>query len=97
MPRPIRCRRVRFNPKFTYFKPAGTRMIELKEVILSVEESEAIRLVDLEEIEQTKAGEMMRVSQPTFSRILKSARKKVADGIINGKAIRIEGGNYSFK
>ena len=72
-------------------------MIELKEVILNFEEYESVRLVDLEGIEQTKAGEMMDVSQPTFSRLLKSARKKISEAIVKGKAIRIEGGNYQVR
>jgi uncharacterized protein len=71
-------------------------MVELKEVILTLEEHEVVRLIDLENIEQSKAGEMMKISQPTLSRILKSARKKIADAIISGKAIKIEGGNYKF-
>jgi predicted DNA-binding protein (UPF0251 family) len=97
MPRPRICRRIRFNPKTTYFKPAGIPMINLQEVGLNFEEAEAIRLVDLEEVGQNKAGKMMKVSQPTLSRILKEARKKISDAIIHGKAIKIEGGNYRFK
>lgn len=94
MPRPRRCRRIRMFPNSNYFKPAGVRAIELQEIILSLEEYESLRLIDLENIEQEKAGKMMKISQPTLSRILKSARKKVSDAIINGKAIRIQGGNY---
>jgi len=56
-------------------------------------EFEAVRLVDLEEVEQKKAGEKMQISQPTLSRILKSGRKKIADAIVNGKAIRISNQN----
>ena len=97
MPRPRRCRRVGFNPRITYFKPAGVPLVNLEEIILNVEEFEALRLIDLEEIEQSKAGEMMKVSQPTLSRILQSARKKISHAIINGKAIKIEGGNYKFR
>ena len=63
-------------------------------VMLSVDEFEAIRLKDLEGLEQKNAAEEMDVSQPTFSRIIESARKKVADAIVNGKEIRIEGGEY---
>ena len=96
MVRPIRCRRVRFRPRATYFKPTGIRAIDLEEIVLTLEEYEAIRLVDLENVEQSRAGEMMMVSQPTLSRILKFARKKISDAIISGKAIKIEGGNYSF-
>ena len=96
MVRPIRCRRIRFRPHATYFKPAGIRAVDLEDIVLTLEEYEVIRLIDLENIEQSKAGEMMKISQPTLSRILKSARKKISDAIIHGKAIKIEGGNYSF-
>lgn len=96
MPRPKRCRRIHSRPGCTYFKPAGVRMAELSEVVLTLEEFEAIRLIDLKGTEQKKAGELMKISQPTLSRILQIARKKIADAIISGKAIRIEGGDYVF-
>ena len=90
MPRPCIRRRVRGRPNSSYFKPAGMRMRHLEETSLSMPEFEAIRLVDLNEIPQEKAGEQMHVSQPTLSRILKSGRKKLAEAIVNGKAIKIE-------
>jgi len=89
MPRPRLRRRVRGNPRSNYFKPAGIRMVHLKEAVLLPEEFEAIRLIDYQNTEQTKAAEQMQVSQPTLSRILKSAREKISDAIVNGKAIRI--------
>ena len=94
MPRPRRFRRVRFWPAVTYFKPAGVRLAELEETVLTVDEFEALRLKDLEGLEQEKAAKKMDVSQPTFNRILASARKKSADAIVHGKAIRVEGGVY---
>lgn len=96
MPRPRLCRRIRFRPGITYFKPAGVRITELDEVVLTFEEYEAIRLIDLEGVNQGKAGKQMKISQPTLSRLLKSARKKLSEAIIKGKAIKIEGGNYKF-
>lgn len=96
MPRPRRLRRVSFKPDVTYFKPAGVRMIELAEAILTVEELEAIRLKDLESMDQGKAAKKMKVSQSTFSRILDSVHKKIADALVNGKAIKIEGGVYKM-
>jgi uncharacterized protein len=90
MPRPCKRRRIRGNPNSSYFKPAGIRMIELKESVLSMPEFEAIRLVDLNEISQERAGKQMQVSQATLSRILQVGRKKIADAIVNGKAIKIE-------
>ncbi len=96
MPRPRLLRRIRFQPGITYFKPAGVRMLELAESILTMDELEAIRLKDFEELEQEKAARKMNISQPTFNRLLKSARKKVADALVNGKAIKIEGGTYKM-
>lgn len=94
MPRPPKYRMVEFEPQVTYFKPAGIPKYKLQELILSVEEVEAIRLKDKEGLEQEECAERMHVSRATFQRILMSAREKIADAIIEGKAIRIEGGNY---
>ena len=94
MSRPFRCRRVAFMPGVTYFKPAGIPLSDLEEVCLSVEEVEALRLKELEGLEQAQGAENMNISRPTFQRILASARKKMADALLNGKAIRIEGGNF---
>jgi predicted DNA-binding protein (UPF0251 family) len=96
MPRPPKCRRVAFAPEVTYFKPAGVPLRSLEEVRLSVEELEAIRLKDLEGLEQEQGAESMNVSRPTFQRVLASARRKIADALLNGKAIRIEGGNFEL-
>ena len=96
MPRPRRLRRVMFEPGFTYFKPAGVRMAELADSILTVDEYEAVRLKDLEGIEQEQAAKKMNISQPTFHRLLLSARKKITDALVHGKAIKIEGGDYKM-
>lgn len=89
-------RRVNFIPPVTYFKPVGVPVTCLQEVRLSIEEAEAIRLKDIEGLEQEKCAEKMNVSRTTFSRMLDSARQKMADALLNGKAIRIEGGNYEM-
>lgn len=89
-------RKVSSIPTVTYFKPAGIRMAELGEVRLLVEEAEAIRLKDLEGLEQEECAQKMNISRSTFSRILDSARQKIADALLNGKAIRIEGGNFEM-
>ncbi len=94
MPRPCKRRFVSGIPEFSYFKPAGVRMRNLEEVLLTVEELEALRLKDVENLDQITCAERMNISQPTFNRILNSARRKIADAIVNGKAIRIEGGNF---
>ncbi len=96
MARPSKCRRVEFMPNATYFKPAGIPLRDLEEVSMSVEEAEAIRLKDLEGLEQEQGAEKMNVSRPTFQRVLASARQKVADALLNGKAIRITGGNFEM-
>ena len=96
MARPFKCRRVAFMPGVTYFKPAGIPLRALEEVRLTVEEAEAIRLKDLEGLEQEAGAEKMNVSRPTFQRVLASARQKIADALLNGKAIRIEGGNFEM-
>lgn len=97
MPRPVRTRQIHFQPGVTYFKPAGVPMYSLDEVIIKYEEAEAIRLNDFECFGQIKSSKKMGVSQPTFFRVLSSARKKIADAITNGKAIKVEGGEYKFK
>ena len=89
-------RRVSSIPLANYFKPAGAPMAALEEVQLLVEEAEAVRLKDLEKLEQAQCAEKMNISQSTFSRLLDSARQKIADALLNGKAIRIEGGNYEM-
>ncbi len=94
--RPPRWRRVAFVPHVAYFKPAGIPMRALEEVCLSVEEAEAVRLKDLEGLDQEGCAERMSISRPTFQRVLASARKKMADALMNGKAIRIEGGNFEM-
>jgi uncharacterized protein len=96
MGRPKRLRRIHFNPEITYFKPAGVVLRDLKENVLLKEELEAIRLIDFENALQNKVSKKMKVSQPTLSRLLSSARKKIADALINGKAIKIEGGNFEM-
>lgn len=94
MPRPLKCRRVAFMPDVDFFKPAGVPMRDLEEVRLTVEEAEAMRLKELEGLGQQAAAEKMNVSRPTFQRILASARRKMAEALLNGRAIRIEGGNF---
>ncbi len=96
MPRPRRCRRIFFQPGVLYFKPQGIPLKHLEEEILTFDEAEAIRLIDSEQTEQTKAAKQMNISQPTLSRLLTSARKKIAGAIIKGKAIKIEGGNFKI-
>lgn len=93
MSRPVKWRRINQIPSFSHFIPAGGE--SAAENVLLFEELEAIRLKDLEGLEQEACAEQMQISRPTFQRILIAARQKVADSLINGKAIRIAGGNFT--
>jgi predicted DNA-binding protein (UPF0251 family) len=90
MPRPKISRWIRFKPGVTYFKPRGIPLRFLEEVRLEADELEALRLADFKGLDQVRAAKKMKVSQSTFQRILTSARKKVSQGLVEGKAIRIE-------
>lgn len=89
MVRPIKPRRVFFDPNVTYFKPRAVPLSVLEEVDLNIDELEALRLCDFKNLEQKEAAKRMKVSQSTLQRILTSARKKVAGALIEGKAIKI--------
>ena len=92
MPRPHRARRVCCRPDSSYFKPRGIPTNVLEEVNLTMDELEAIRLADLEALYQEDAAKKMNVSRQTFGNIIASAHKKIADSLVNSKALRIEGG-----
>lgn len=92
MPRPMKCRRVQQEPCSSGFKPTGMRGCDLEEVLLSLDEFEALRLADLEGLYQELAAEQLGVSRQTFGNIVKSARAKVADCLVNTKKLKIEGG-----
>lgn len=96
MPRPPKSRRVEFLPEIRFFKPAGVRRQDLEEVVLNIEELEAIRLKDIEELTQEECADKMEISRPTFQRVLTSARQKIATALINGMGIRIQGGDYDL-
>ena len=84
-------------PEVTQFRPLGVPLQGPDTVYLSFEELETLRLVDLEGMEQAQAAFCMGVSRKTLWNDLKSARKKVALALVNGWAIRIEGGNYALR
>lgn len=96
MSRPQIFRNISGQPDIVYFKPAGVPLKDLKESTLSVDEFEAIHLKDLDGKDQEECAKLMGISQPTFHRLILSSRKKIADAIINGKAIRIKGGNIKI-
>lgn len=89
MPRPRLCRKIRFNPNVTYFKPQGVPMRGLSIVELTHEEIEAYRLRYVNDLDQESAAKKMDTSTSTYQRIINSAYKKIADFLINGKAIKI--------
>jgi uncharacterized protein len=95
MARPKKCRCIACRPGASYFKPRGIPLIYLEEVSLSLDELEALRLADCEELYQQEAAARMEVSRPTFGRILHEARRKVAGAIVSGKALRIETGSQN--
>ena len=80
------------RPAASIFKPTGIPMHEIEEVVMTLDEFEALRQADLVGLYQEQAAEQMGVSRPTFSRIIESAHRKVADALVHGKALRIEGG-----
>jgi predicted DNA-binding protein (UPF0251 family) len=89
MVRPCLCKRINFNPKVRYFKPQGIPLRDLEEIELTLEELEALRLKNMQGLEQTEASVKMKTSQSTFQRILASAYKKITKALIEGKAIKI--------
>jgi len=97
MPRPTTPREIEEPPQSTWFKPTGIPMRELEEVVLTFDEIEALRLADAEGLYQEQVAEQMKVSRPTVGRILAAARKKVAEALVQGKAIRMEGGAFQIR
>jgi predicted DNA-binding protein (UPF0251 family) len=94
MPRPQKSRWINSWPGADFFKPRGIPLSSLRVVQLAVDEYEAMRLYDIEGLDQTEASERMKVSRPTFGRILTTAHRKVAEALVQGKAIQIGGGSF---
>jgi len=94
MARPPKERRVEQLPPVTHYKPAGIPLRSLEEVVLTVEEMEAIRLADIEQLDQATAAGRMEISPPTFNRIVNLAHQKIAAALWQGSALRVEGGNF---
>lgn len=96
MPRPVKPRRISVVPKTHLFKPAGGR-IKMEDCInLNLEELEAVKLKDLDGLDQQACADKMEVSRQTLQLILESARKKIATALVDGKGLRIEGGHYNY-
>ncbi len=97
MARPVKPRLVREPPKADYYKPRGVPLAGLEEVTLTVDELEALRLVDLEGMYQEEAAREMGVSRQTLQRMLTESRAKVVEALVGGKALHIEGGSYILR
>ena len=95
MARPTKWRRIEKIPSVIYYIPSKKNIEKGPRNILKIEELEAIRLKDLEGLEQGECAKKMEVSRPTFQRILTIGREKIADSLVNGKIIHIEGGNFT--
>jgi predicted DNA-binding protein (UPF0251 family) len=90
MSRPKICRRTCCDIDSRFFKPRGIPLRDLEITNLGIDELESLRLSDQLGLSQVEAAKKMNVSQPTINRILSSARQKVADCLVEGKAIKIE-------
>ena len=89
MPRPRLCRKIGFYPNVNYFKPQGVPLSCLEIIELTAEEVEALRLKNLEGLDQVECAKKMKTSQSTFQRILSSAYKKISQALIQEKALKI--------
>jgi len=92
MTRPKCCRKIACIPDINYYKPKGIPSSLLEEVVLTLDEFEAIKLADFEGLYHEQAAAKMDISRQTFGRIIDSAHRKIADVLIHGKALKIEGG-----
>jgi len=96
MREPYRKRRINVPPRFNNFKPSGVPRRFLKKIDLTIDEYESLRLADYLQLEHLEASERMNISRPTFTRLIEKARHKVAQAIVNGRELVIEGGNIDF-
>lgn len=94
MARPRKWRRVCCLPENTHFGPLNASAYQEYFVIMTVDEYEAVRLIDLEGLNQEECASQMNVARTTVQRVYNDARKKIADSLVNGKVLRIEGGEY---
>lgn len=97
MARPKCCRKVGCVPDRNYFKPRGIPASELEVVVLTLDEFEALRLADHQGLYQEEGARRMNVSRQTFGRIIESAHGKIADALVNGKSLKIEGGDVAVE
>ncbi len=93
MPPHKKRRRIQCNPNEKYFKPQGKPLKALREIELELDELEALRLANIEGLNQEEIGEKMHVSRQTIQRTLKSAMYKITDALVNGHALKIQSGD----
>jgi len=96
MVRPRKIKIVNFEPGVTYFKPRAVPLTQLQEVEISIDELETLRLSNLKKLSQADAADRMNIHQSTFHRTLTRAREKLTDALVNGKAIKIQGGEFKM-
>ena len=96
MARPEKNRNVLMPPSFNNFKPVGIKMTNMEQILLTLDEYEALRLADYDGLEHSEAAEKMNISRPTFTRLITKTRQKIAEFIVEGKALQIEGGSVHF-
>lgn len=96
MVRPKKIRIVNYKPGVTYFKPRAVPLNQLEEVELTIDELETLRLSNIEKLSQQDAAEKMNIHQSTFQRTLARVNEKVSDALVNGKAIKLKGGDYTM-
>jgi predicted DNA-binding protein (UPF0251 family) len=97
MARPLKVRHIGCNPEANYYKPRGIPVRELEEVVLTEDQLEAVRLADLEGLYHAHAANQMNISRQTFGNIIRSAHRIIADALMNGKALKIEGGVVAIR
>jgi len=96
MVRPRGIRHVSSLPTITYYKPQGIQLSSIGEIVLTIEEFESLKLKDYLGKSENESSESMKISQPTFNRLYNNAKKKLIKAIVEGLAIKIEGGNYKM-
>lgn len=96
MVRPRKFKHINYQPDVTYFKPRGVPLNQLEQVEITFDELETLRLSNIEKLSQSEAAEKMKIHQSTFQRTLTRAREKLTDSLVNGKAIKIHGGEYNM-
>ncbi len=92
MSRPLKYRKIYSEPRAYYFKPRGVPLCELEEIVLQLDEFQALKYSELDGKDQAAAAAAMNISRQTFGNILASARRKAAEAVVMGKALKIEGG-----